>query len=142
MKKWIKRKFKGFFEWAFSDELSNMRTTCEQQQRATLQMKHEVDDLRILQNAVNAYKKKLESMLGGISISANIPRKGENWAVISIQGEKIDYVKFIALPKNDMIAISKFLAQFDQRALETNPTNYDLINGKIIEIENNKIKED
>lgn len=140
MKKWIKKKFKGFFEWAFSDELSNMRMTCEQQQRATLQMKREVEDLRILQNAVNVYKKKLESMLGGISISTNIPRKGENWAVISIQGEKIDYVKFIALPKNDMIAISKFLAQFDQRALETNPSNYDLIDGKIIEIQNNKKK--
>jgi hypothetical protein len=134
MRKWIKQRFKGFFEWAFSDELSSMRTTCEQQQKTTLQMKHEIEELRILQNTVNVYKKKLESMLGGISVSANIPRKGENWAVISIQGEKIDYVKFIALPKNDMIAISKFLAQFDQRALETNPVNYDLVNGKILEI--------
>lgn len=138
MRKWIKQRFKGFFEWAFSDELSSMRTTCEQQQKTTLQMKHEIEELRILQNTVNVYKKKLESMLGGISISANIPRKGENWAVISIQGERIDYVKFIALPKNDMIAISKFLAQFDQRALETNPANYDLINGKIIEIQDNR----
>ena len=134
MRKWIKQRFKGFFEWAFSDELSSMRTTCEQQQKTTLQMKHEIEELRILQNTVNVYKKKLESMLGGISVSANIPRKGENWAVISIQGEGIDYVKFIALPKNDMIAISKFLAQFDQRALETNPVNYDLVNGKILEI--------
>lgn len=134
MRKWIKQRFKGFFEWAFSDELSSMRTTCEQQQKTTLQMKHEIEELHILQNTVNVYKKKLESMLGGISVSANIPRKGENWAVISIQGERIDYVKFIALPKNDMIAISKFLAQFDQRALETNPVNYDLVNGKILEI--------
>ena len=141
MNKWIKKKFKGFFEWAFSDELSNMRTTCEQQQKTTQQMQKEIEDLRILQNQLTVYKKKMETLLGSISISTNLPKKAENWAVISIQGEKIDYVKFIALPKNDMIAISQFLAQFDQRALETNPANYELINGKIIEIQqNNKQK--
>ena len=138
MNKWIKKKFKGFFEWAFSDELSNMRTTCEQQQSTPRQMQKEIEDLRILQNQLTVYRRKMETLLGSISISTNLPKKSENWAVISIQGEKIDYVKFVALPKNDMIAISQFLAQFDQRALETNPANYDLINGKIIEIQNNK----
>lgn len=138
MKKWIKRKFKGFFEWAFSDELTNMRITCEQQQRTTTQMQKEIEDLRILQNQLGIYEKKLKSLLGTISVSANLPKKAENWAVISIQGEKIDYVKFIALPKNDMIAISRFLAQFQSHALETSPANYDLINGKIIEIKNDK----
>lgn len=138
MKKWIKRKFKGFLEWAFSEEFNNMRTTCEKQQRTTSQMRKEIEDLRILQNQLNVYEKKLKSLLGGISVSANLPKKAENWAVISIQGEQIDYVKFISLPKNDMIAISRFLAQFQSHALETSPANYDLINGKIIEIKNNK----
>jgi hypothetical protein len=134
MKKWIKKRFKGFLEWAFSEEFDNMRTTCEQQQRTTTQMQKEIEDLRILQNQLGIYEKKLKSLLGTISVSANLPKKAENWAVISIQGEKIDYVKFIALPKNDMIAISRFLAQFQDHALETSPANYDLINGKIIEI--------
>lgn len=138
MKKWIKKKFKGFLEWAFSEEFDNMRTTCKQQQRTTTQMQKEIEDLRILQNQLGIYEKKLKSLLGSISVSANLPKKAENWAVISIQGEKIDYVKFIALPKNDMIAISRFLAQFQDHALETSPANYDLINGKIIEIKNNK----
>nr|DAG96460.1 MAG TPA: hypothetical protein [Herelleviridae sp.] len=138
MKKWIKKRFKGFLEWAFSEEFNNMRTTCEQQQRTTTQMQKEIEDLRILQNQLGIYEKKLKSLLGSISVSANLPKKAENWAVISIQGEKIDYVKFIALPKNDMIAISRFLAQFQDHALETSPANYDLINGKIIEIKNNK----
>lgn len=138
MKKWIKKRFKGFLEWAFSEEFDNMRTTCEQQQRTTTQMRKEIEDLRILQNQLGIYEKKLKSLLGSISVSANLPKKAENWAVISIQGEKIDYVKFIALPKNDMIAISRFLAQFQDHALETSPANYDLINGKIIEIKNNK----
>ena len=138
MKKWIKKKFKGFFEWAFSDELANMRTTCDRQQRTTSQMQKEIEDLRILQNQLNIYEKKLKSLMGSISVSANLPKKAENWAVISIQGEQIDYVKFIALPKNDMIAISQFLAQFQSHALETSPANYDLVNGKIIEIKNNK----
>lgn len=138
MKKWIKKRFKGFLEWAFSEEFDNMRTTCEQQQRTTTQMQKEIEDLRILQNQLGIYEKKLKSLLGSISVSANLPKKAENWAVISIQGEKIDYVKFIALPKNDMIAISRFLAQFQSHALETSPANYDLINGKIIEIKNDK----
>lgn len=138
MKKWIKKRFKGFLEWAFSEEFDNMRTTCEQQQRTITQMQKEIEDLRILQNQLGIYEKKLKSLLGSISVSANLPKKAENWAVISIQGEKIDYVKFIALPKNDMIAISRFLAQFQDHALETSPANYDLINGKIIEIKNNK----
>ena len=138
MKKWIKKRFKGFLEWAFSEEFDNMRTTCEQQQRTTTQMQREIEDLRILQNQLGIYEKKLKSLLGSISVSANLPKKAENWAVISIQGEKIDYVKFIALPKNDMIAISRFLAQFQSHALETSPANYDLINGKIIEIKNDK----
>lgn len=138
MKKWIKNKFKGFFEWAFSDELTNMRTTCDRQQRTTSQMRKEIEDLRILQNQLNVYEKKLKALLGNISVSANLPKKAENWAVISIQGEKIDYVKFIALPKNDMLAISQFLAQFNNRALETNPNSYELVNGKILEIRNEK----
>nr|DAG92128.1 MAG TPA: hypothetical protein [Herelleviridae sp.] len=138
MKKWIKKRFKGFLEWAFSEEFDSMRTTCGQQQRTTTQMQKEIEDLRILQNQLGIYEKKLKSLLGSISVSANLPKKAENWAVISIQGEKIDYVKFIALPKNDMIAISRFLAQFQDHALETSPANYDLINGKIIEIKNNK----
>lgn len=136
MKKWIKKKFKEFFEWAFSDELDNMRTTCDRQQRTTSQMQKEIEDLRILQNQLNIYERKLRSLLGTISVSANLPKKAENWAVISIQGEQIDYIKFIALPKNDMIAISQFLAQFDSRALETNPAVYGLVTGKIMEIRN------
>jgi hypothetical protein len=51
-----------------------------------------------------------------VSVDVDVNQYGKysrSWAVISLQGLKTDYVKFVDLSDRDIYAIQKFLRQFD-----------------------------
>lgn len=53
-------------------------------------------------------------------IQANYGRS-DSWAIISIQGEREDFVRFIDLSRYDIQMISKFLRQFRRGKVDTEP---------------------
>lgn len=90
----IKQLIRNLYRWIFKEELKQLRQ-------------------EIL--AIKDYKDKI---LSNIEVSVDVHeynKYSNSWAVISIQGEKADYIKFINLGKSDVMEIKRFLEQFDKR---------------------------
>lgn len=50
-----------------------------------------------------------------LDVSVDVHQYEPSWAVISLQGKKMDYVKFIDLGDSDIREIASFLRQFERR---------------------------
>lgn len=100
----MKKLFKRLFEWAFKEELEDMR-----------------------QDA-----KRVKNVLGNLDISVDVHHYSPSWAVISIQGKKSDYIKFINLGAADMSEIQHFLRQFERSKVDCSPTDKSYITGDFI----------
>ena len=95
---------KKFFRWVFSFELQNL---IFQTQMA--------EDVR---SRCEDQWKKVESMLQNIDISVDVHeyKHSSSWAVISLQGQKTDYIKFIEMKDSDVREISQFLRKYERNA--------------------------
>jgi Zn-dependent M16 (insulinase) family peptidase len=93
MKKFIKK----FFRWIFSEELDALNNKLE---------------------STNRLYEHLKQVLGKIDVSVDVNvsehRYAESWAVISIQGKKADFIKFVNLGSRDIFEIQRFLEHFDR----------------------------
>lgn len=77
-----------------------------------------------LENQIRLSEKQtteVNSMLGNIDVSVDVNYHSPSWAVISIQGEKTDYIKFIELGRKDLRDIQRFLSHFDKAKVDTHP---------------------
>lgn len=89
----MKKLFKLLFEWALKEELAEMREV----------------------------QKNLKTILGNTDISVDVHYNSPSWAVISIQGEKRDYIKFINLGKKDLMEIKTYLRNFERSKVDCSP---------------------
>lgn len=62
--------------------------------------------------------KRIRDLLGNIDISVDVHHRSSSWAVISLQGQKQDYIRFIHLSDSDIRSIGSFLRQFDQENIK------------------------
>lgn len=97
--------------------------------------KEQLQELQAIEKAVNTKAhfvdlktQKLNSILEGIDISVDTenshPRYCRSWAVISIQGKREDFIKFIDLSSRDINEIRHFLRRFDRKKIDANvPTS-------------------
>lgn len=58
--------------------------------------------------------KFLDSMDVSVDIQDDRGQRSSSWAVISIQGYRSDFVKFVDLSTRDIMEIERFLRQFDR----------------------------
>lgn len=98
---------KKIFSWIFKQEL--------------IQLKQAVSELNIAKAALEVNQKRLENILDNFDISVDHHPYGRSWAVISIQGKKADYIKFIDLGESEIRAIQRFVSQFDRSKVDTAP---------------------
>lgn len=63
----------------------------------------------------------VNNMLGNIDVSVDVHQRSPSWAVISIQGKKTDYIKFIDLGEREIRDIQMFLRNFDRTKVDANP---------------------
>lgn len=89
----IKKLLRRLIEWAFSDELSEIR----------------VD------------RQRMKNILGNMDVSVDVHHYSPSWAVISIQGESTDYIKFMSLGKQDLMEIRKFLSRYERAKIDCSP---------------------
>ena len=97
MRKIIKR----FWAWCFKEELSRYNKVIAQCEQERI----------LLQEQINRTK----NVLSNFDISVDVHHHAPSWAVISLQGGKTDYLKFIDLGDRNIREISQFLSQFDRR---------------------------
>jgi hypothetical protein len=96
---------KRFFHWVFKKELDEFQTAVQK---------------------IEAKERHLSNLLGGIDVAVDINANdryyAHSWAVISVQGQKADFVKFVDLGDRDIMEIQKFLRHFDRGNVDANPS--------------------
>ncbi len=92
------------FNWIFKVELNKLKS--------------EIVKAENLITTLDKQRKVFDNVLSNIDVSVDIHeydhRYSPSWAVISLQGQKTDYIKFIALGQSDINEIANFLRQFER----------------------------
>lgn len=76
---------------------------------------------------------RIRQLLGNIDVSVDVHHRSGSWAVVSLQGSKTDYIKFIDLGSRDMMEIARFLRQYDRANVKIDASPFDrhMINEEI-----------
>jgi len=93
------------FKWIFKAELQELNSQIQRTKEATANYER--------------YQKTLDNVLKNIDVSIDVHeyhRRSNSWAVVSIQGKKTDYIKFIDLKDSDIREIQMFMRQFERNA--------------------------
>lgn len=79
---------------------------------------------------------RIRKLLGNIDVSVDVHHRSGSWAVVSLQGGKTDYIKFVDLDERSLREISSFLRQFDRQnvKIDANPFDRKMLNEKIYQI--------
>ena len=101
----FKQMIRKFFKWIFKSELQELNLQIQKTKEATA--------------SFESYQNSLKNVLQNIDVSVDVHeyhRYSKSWAVISLQGSKTDYLKFIDLGDADIRHIQQFLRQFERNA--------------------------
>lgn len=76
---------------------------------------------------------RIRKLLGNIDVSVDVHHRSGSWAIVSLQGSKTDYIKFIDLGSRDMMEIARFLRQYDRANVKIDASPFDrhMINEEI-----------
>lgn len=79
---------------------------------------------------------RIRKLLGNIDVSVDVHHRSGSWAVVSLQGGKTDYIKFIDLGNRDMMDIAHFLRQYDRKNVKIDASPFDrhMINEQIFRL--------
>lgn len=94
---------KKFFKWLFKSELQELHI--------------QINNSKEQYNKIASLEKSLKNVLDNIDISVDVHKfhkHSNSWAVISIQGQKSDYIKFVDLGSSDIYEIQQFLRRFER----------------------------
>lgn len=98
----MKRKF---FNWLFRAQLDQLKT--------------ELNRAVAITNDLERQKMVFNNILSNIDVSVDVHKNhkyAKSWAVISLQGQNVDYIKFVELGNADIREIASFLRQFERRS--------------------------
>lgn len=68
---------------------------------------------------------RINKLLNNLDISVDVHYRANSWAVISIQGERSDFIKFIDLGRSDINEIYSFLRRYDRTKVDAEPRVYE-----------------
>ena len=79
---------------------------------------------------------RIRQLLGNIDVSVDVHQRSGSWAVVSLQGGKTDYIKFVDLDQRSIREIAFFLRQFDRNhvKLDAPPFDRQMLNEEIYRI--------
>lgn len=80
--------------------------------------------------------KRINQLIGNIDVSVDVHRRSGSWAVVSLRGQKMDYIKFVDLDQRSLKEISHFLRQFDRQnvKIDANPFDRQMLNEEIYRV--------
>lgn len=105
---------KKIFRWIFKEELDSLQKQIDKSK----QIRQEFDYIK---KKYEEKEKKFDNLFKNIDVSVDVHHYAPSWAVISIQGQKQDYIKFINLGQADLLEIKRFLSHFDRDKVDCAP---------------------
>jgi hypothetical protein len=76
------------------------------------------EDMKAMEEELENFRKqakRLDTILNEVDVSVSVEQRSRSWAVISIQGERSDFIKFINLNNQDIYDVHRFLSQYDRK---------------------------
>lgn len=102
---------KNFIQnWLFKKELSDLK---DQSDRFTTL----ISQAEVRLQEVKSLKTTFEKVLQNIDVSVDVHefhQHSRSWAVVSLQGQRSDYIKFIDLGDRDLRDIAEFLHRYER----------------------------
>lgn len=95
------------FNWIFKAELEALKRNVNASEKLLYQMRED--------------KQKIDNLLGNIDVSVDHHIYAKSWAVISIQGNKSDYIKLVDLGERDIRELQQYLQRFDRKKVDSLP---------------------
>ena len=79
---------------------------------------------------------RIRQLLGNIDVSVDVHHHSGSWAVVSLQGGKTDYIKFVDLDQRSLREIAFFLRQYYRKnvKIDANPFDRQMLNEEIYRI--------
>lgn len=95
---------KKIFMWIFKEEIDKLNEQIRQS--------------RVSASTCDSYTTHIKNILNNIDVSVDVHEYDHcyspSWAVISLQGQKTDYIKFVDLGDRELRDIANFLRQFER----------------------------
>lgn len=107
----IKQLIKNLVRWALQGEIQKLNLQLKQAAQTN-------DTLNQTNDTLSRYIRELHKTLEGIDISIEVNEErypSRSWAVISLQGKKTDFVKFVDLGDREVSEIAHFVEKYDRR---------------------------
>lgn len=108
MKKYVKK----FFLWLFEAEMNKMQSALIQAEKERKLLKEQAD--------------RVKNLLSNLDISVDLHHYSPSWVVISLQGQKTDYIKFIQMNDSTIYEIGKVLRQFERSKIDCSPMEHQI----------------
>lgn len=126
MKKLIRQWLRKLFFWLFKEDFERMN-------KLESDLKGLIHRQKCATQEAEVHAERIRKLLGNIDVSVDVHHRSGSWAVVSLQGGKTDYIKFIDLGNRDMMEIARFLRQYDRKNVKIDASPFDrhMINEEI-----------
>lgn len=129
IKEFIKKQFRKFFLWLFKEQFQEVEKRCKDLDNAIHKQEYAALEAKI-------HSERIHKLIGNIDVSVDVNPYSGSWAIISLQGGKTDYIKFVSLDDWDLVEIAKFLRQYDRTnvKVDASPSDRHILNEQIYRI--------
>lgn len=131
-----KKLMNWIFNWFFKEKLEELNKNIENLKAIEGKNQICLQESSKIFRQLNNQKRLLDSILKNMEISVDIHEKTGSWAVISIQGEKSSFIKFVDLNNSSIHEIARFLSQFEHHKIDSSPFCTKYIKEEIYQIKN------
>lgn len=125
----MKKLLHKLFFWLFKEDFERMN-------KLESDLKGLIHRQKCATQEAEVRAERIRELLGNIDVSVDVHQRSGSWAVVSLQGGKTDYIKFVDLDQRSIREIAFFLRQFDRKnvKIDANPFDRQMLNEEIYRI--------
>ena len=129
MKKLLRKLLRKLFLYLFKEDFQRMKALERNLEGLIHRQKCATQEAEI-------HAARIKRLMGNIDVSVDVHHRSGSWAVVSLQGGKTDYIKFIDLGDRDIMDIAHFLRQYDRKNVKIDASPFDrhIMNEEIFRI--------
>ena len=114
----MKKLLRKLFFWLFKEDFERMN-------KLESDLKGLIHRQKCATQEAEVRAERIRQLMGNIDVSVDVHHHSGSWAVVSLQGTKTDYIKFIDLGNRDMMEIARFLRQYDRANVKIDASPFD-----------------